>query len=199
MGEGQAEAGIRDPSGDGSCYAGGSVPQGPAEPLSPLLRPGSCPPAPPAAEVPPGHRVSSTGPGGPGGGGSAVLPPSSWGLGGSPSPPPWAVSPSTGRWQHHLGPGLSIPTSPTGLSDLSLRNFQPPWNSRSRLLAWWMVASHLPASLPCPPPSPMGQTCPRGGHRGQPQGLLIPDSICPGVTSRIQSQSPPPTRSLFSL
>lgn len=198
MGEGQAEAGIRDPSGDGSCYAGGSVPQGPAEPLSPLLRPGSCPPAPPAAEVPPGHRVSSTGPGGPGGGGSAVLPPSSWGLGGSPSPPPWAVSPSTGRWQHHLGPGLSIPTSPTGLSDLSPRNFQPPWNSRSRLLAWWMVASLIsPLSSPALPPPQWGRHA-LGEDTRASLGLIIPDSICPGVTSRIQSQSPPPTRSLFS-
>ncbi|KAM9769044.1 protein Frey 1 isoform 1-T1 [Dama dama] len=53
-GEGQAEAGIWDPAEDGSHHAGGFAPQGRAEPLRPVPRPGSRASPPPATEVTPG-------------------------------------------------------------------------------------------------------------------------------------------------
>ena len=61
-GEGLQKPGTGTQVGDGSHHAGGSVPQGRAEPLPPLPHPGSCTPPPPATEVTPGGREGGGGP-----------------------------------------------------------------------------------------------------------------------------------------
>lgn len=186
QGEGQAEAGIRDPVEDGSHHAGGSAPQGRAEPLCPVPCPGSRASPPPAAEVTPG---------GPG--------PAAWKWGCSVGQPlcgvgvphPQMLLPVLGGGGCPLASAEHTPTSPTGLSDPFLRSFRPPWNSRSRFPAWWTVGS----PLPLPTPLPDGGAVPWERAPHQPRGLLTLYSLCLGKTSGEHRHSLPLTPSSLSL
>lgn len=158
---------------DGSRHARGSAPQGRAEPLRPVPCPGSCAPPPPAAEVTP--EVGRP-------------------LPGVRTPHPQTLLPF---WEVVAAPrpALSTPTSPAGLSELFLRNFQPPWNSRRRSPAWWTVGS----PLPLPTLLPDGGAVPWERAPRQPRGLLTPNSLCVGKTSGERRHSLPLTRFSLSL
>ncbi|XP_070239588.1 protein Frey 1 isoform X1 [Bos mutus] len=82
-----------------------------------------------------------------------------------------------------------------GLSELFLRNFQPPWNSRRRSPAWWTVGS----PLPLPTLLPDGGAVPWERAPRQPRGLLTPNSLCVGKTSGERRHSLPLTRFSLSL
>lgn len=141
------------------------------------------------------------GTGGPGGGWGCSAAQPLPGVGAHPVPHPGPLPPFTERWSWALGPGLSTPTSPTGLSDLFLRNFQPPWNCRSHFRACWMV---VPPLLPPPlPPAPPGrgdrpeERPPRSSLEMKRAFLL--QSIGSGRTSVDSTEILPPPHTLFSL
>ena len=156
---------------DGSRHAGGSAPQGRAEPLCPVPCPGSRAPPPPAAEVTleVGRPLLVSRPPHP----QTLLP--FWEVVAAPRP------------------ALSTPTSPAGLSELFLRNFQPLWNSRRRSPAWWTVGS----PLPLPTLHPDGGACPGSEHPAASGPSHPTQPVCGEDLGGTQTL--PATHPLFSL